>query len=78
MFEVPAARRRPAVLSADDRTALAAVVDRCARTCRAQLDLLAVLRQQRAISNEVYTGLLARGDQLHAAVAELAFAMQCS
>jgi len=48
------------------------VFDRCARLTQAQLDLLATLRRQRVISEEAYTGLLARGDQVGAAVAEFA------
>jgi hypothetical protein len=72
VFDVPAVHRRPVGLSVNDRADLAAVVDCCARLRRAQLNLLADLRQQRAISEQAYTGLLARGDQLDAAVAELA------
>jgi len=72
VFDVPAACRRTAGLSAHDRAVLAAVVGRCARLRAAQLNLLAALRQRRAVSEQVYTGLLAMGDQLDAAIAELA------
>jgi len=70
MVEVPAARR--AVFPVEDHAVLAAVVDGYARICRAQLGLLVVLHRQRSIPRETYTGLLARGDQLLAAVTELA------
>ncbi|GIE91649.1 hypothetical protein [Actinoplanes regularis] len=72
MFDVPAACRRPTGLPADESAALTTVVDACARLRRAQIELLASLRQQRAISQERYTGLLASGDQLDAALAEIA------
>jgi hypothetical protein len=69
MVEVPAARR--VVVPVECRAVLATVIDGYARICRGQVDLLVALRRRRLISQEVYTGLLARSDQLLAAITEL-------